>query len=61
MEILQFTIQEMYDSGDEMKEWKLKTELEGPIDEETNLPKWTYQEYVVVLDNGVTLSKWVVA
>jgi hypothetical protein len=50
----------VYDSGDEMKQWKLKTELEGPIDEETGIPKWTYQEYIMILDNGATLSKWVV-
>ena len=38
----------MYDSGDEMKQLKLKTELEGPIDEETGIPIWTYQEYMVI-------------
>ena len=38
-----------------MKEWKLKMRIEGPIDEETNVPRWTYEEYV---ENGVT--KWVI-
>lgn len=46
--------------GGIMKKWKLKTEIEGPIDEETNLPKWTYQEYIMVLSNGSKISKWVV-
>jgi len=36
-----------------MKTWKLKMRIEGPLDEETGIPKWTYEEYE---DNGVT--KW---